>query len=94
MQIGLKPDEVLDMSLDVFRACTRGYMDRMFDQQILGVQNGYWAGYYSRDKKPKSIKSVIEKMMRRRNKPSGHVEEVDVEAFQRMEERFKQRLNQ
>lgn len=66
----------------------------MFDQQILGVQNGYWAGYYSRDKKPKSIKSVIEKMVRRRNKPSDHAEEVDVEAFQRMEERFKQRLNQ
>lgn len=94
MQIGLKPDEVLDMSLDIFRACARGYMDRMFDLQILGVHNGYWAGYYGRDKRPKSVKSVIEKMARAHDKSSKHADEVDVETFLRMEERFKQILNQ
>lgn len=82
------------MSLDVFKACTQGYADRMFDQQILGVCSGYWAGYYGRGKNPKSVKSVVEKMIRKRNKSSEHSEEVDVVAFQAMEERFKQKLNQ
>lgn len=94
MQIGLKPDEVLDMSLDVFQACSRGYLDRMFDLQILGVQQGYWAGYYSGNaKRPKSVKSVVDKMINGRNKKSEHAPEVDVESFLKMQEQFQARLN-
>ena len=94
MQIGLKPSEVLDMSLDVFRACSRGYSARMFDMQILGVQQGYWAGYYSRTKKPKSVKSIVDKMVREKSRSTKQEKpDVDVEAFLKMEEQFNKRLN-
>ena len=94
MQIGLKPSEVLDMSLDVFRACSRGYSARMFDTQILGVQQGYWAGYYSRTKKPKSVKSIVDKMVREKSRSTKQEKpDVDVEAFLKMEEQFNKRLN-
>lgn len=97
MQIGLKPSEVLDMSLDTFRACSRGYSTRMFDMQILGVQQGYWAGYYSRTKKPKSVKSIVDKMVRERDRQDRSTKsekpDVDVEAFLKMEEQFNKRLN-
>ena len=82
------------MSLDVFRACSRGYSARMFDMQILGVQQGYWAGYYSRTKKPKSVKSIVDKMAREKSKPTKQEKpDVDVEAFLKMEEQFNKRLN-
>ena len=94
MQIGLKPSEVLDMSLDTFRACSRGYSARMFDMQILGVQQGYWAGYYSRTKKPKSVKSIVDKMVREKSRSAKPEKpDVDVEAFLKMEEQFNKRLN-
>ena len=94
MQIGLKPSEVLDMSLDVFRACSRGYSAHMFDMQILGVQQGYWAGYYSRTKKPKSVKSIVDRMVREKSRSTKQEKpDVDVEAFLKMEEQFNKRLN-
>lgn len=81
------------MSLDMFRACARGYADRMFDLQLLSVQQGYWAGYYNNSKKPKSAKTIIETLIRRRSKPKEHASEVDVDAFLKMEEQFNRRLN-
>ena len=97
MQIGLKPDEVLDMSLDVFKACARGYADHMFDLQLVGVQQGYWAGYYSSAKKPKPLKYVIDKLFKARRKgecSSQMVEkpDVDVDAFLAMEAQFNAKL--
>ena len=81
------------MSLDMFRACARGYADRMFDLQLLSVQQGYWAGYYNNSKKPKSVKTIVETLIRRRGKPKEHAPEVDVDAFLKMEEQFNRRLN-
>lgn len=85
------------MPLDVFRACSRGYSNRMFDMQILGVQQGYWAGYYTRSKKPKQVKTIIDKMVRSRDKPDRPTNtakpDVDVEAFLKIEEQFNKRLN-
>lgn len=97
MQIGLKPDEVLDMSLDVFQACARGYADHIFDLQLVGVQQGYWAGYYSSAKKPKPLKYVIDKLFKARRKgehSSQTVEkpDVDVDAFLAMEAQFNAKL--
>ena len=86
------------MPLDVFRACISGYSDHIFDLQILGVQQGYWAGYYTRAKKSKPPQRVIEKMMqtktRHNEKPASNVTkpEVDVEAFKAVEARFNQRM--
>lgn len=75
------------MSLDMFRAVIQGYSDRVFDLQILAVQQGYWAGYYSRAKKPKSLESILNKMHRanekHRNKSqvAQDISEVDVATF-------------
>ena len=66
----------------------------MFDMQILGVQQGYWAGYYSRTKKPKSVKSIVDKMVREKSRSTKQEKpDVDVEAFLKMEEQFNKRLN-
>lgn len=86
------------MPLDVFRACISGYSDHIFDLQILGVQQGYWAGYYTRARKSKSPQRVIEKMLQtktRCNEKTGSnvtKPEVDVAAFMETEARFKQRM--
>lgn len=85
------------MSLDVFKACVAGYTDRLFDQQLNGVQAGYWAGYYSRAKRPTSPKSIIERMLRKKDANDArskrkHADEVDVEGYLAMEARFKERM--
>lgn len=97
-QCGLKPNEVLDMSLDMFQAYVAGYSDRLFDQQVLAVQAGYWAGYYSKAKHPKSIKTILTSMLQQRQRSEKRVNtpapDVDVGAFLAMEQRFKERLSQ
>jgi hypothetical protein len=86
------------MSLDVFKACAQGYSDRLFDLQVLGVQEGYWAGYYGRAKKPKSFSSIVKTLMKSRQKkadmPRQHQADVDVDVFKQMEESFQARWKQ
>ena len=75
------------MSLDVFRAVIQGYSDRMFDMQVLAVHQGYWSGYYNKVKKPKSMNTILQKMLRARDKVRNtnsaqpHTDEVDVATF-------------
>lgn len=77
------------MSLDMFKAVVKGYSDHMFDLQLIAVHQGYWAGYYNRAKKPKSLETILKKMFKARekdeNKNNNHVqkkvEDVDVEGF-------------
>lgn len=97
----MKPDEVLDMSLDVLKAVIRGYTDHMFDLQLISVQQGYWAGYYNRAKKPKSLETILKKLLKSRTKDS-HKEsskksqqnmEVDVETFLKREQQRLAQLN-
>lgn len=97
MQIGLKPDEVLDLSLEVFQACVKGYADHMFDLQLTGVQQGYWAGYYSSAKKPKPLKYIIDKLFKSHQKSEHNAQlvekpDVDVDAFLAMEAQFNAKL--
>lgn len=81
------------MSLDVFQACVKGYGDRLFDKQLLGVQAGYWAGYYQRTKKPSPPHSIITKLLSKKvTKKSKHADTVDVEGFLLREAQFKTRL--
>lgn len=88
------------MSMDVFQAYVQGYADRLFDQQTIAVQTGYWAAYYTNSKHPKSVNRIIEGLQKEHNKqkkrPKTHVErpDVDVEAFLAQEEQFKRRLKQ
>lgn len=83
------------MSMDVLRAVIQGYSDRMFDMQLLTVHQGYWSGYFNKARKPKSLESLLKKMLNARNKKerknSGHphAEDVDVAAFLEREHKRK-----
>ena len=79
------------MSLDVFKAVVRGYSDHIFDLQILSVHQGYWAGYYSRAKKPKSLDTILKKLLKAKSK--DHIKksqkkatDVDVDTFLKREQ--------
>ncbi len=97
-QCGLKPNEVLDMSLDVFNAVIRGYSDHIFDLQVVAVHQGYWAGYYGRARKPKNLDTVLKKLLKAKSKDSRKnsqkkVTEVDVETFLKREQERLSKLN-
>lgn len=84
------------MSMETFQACLKGYTDRMFDQQVIGLQNGYWAGYYSNPnvKKPKPLKTVLKMFLKGKEKATqkqAHVSDVDVDAFLQAEKAFQER---
>lgn len=90
------------MTLDMLKAMIQGYSDHIFDLQLVCTQAGYWAGYYSRTKKPKSIKQVISTMLhgkaaeeRKHSKSKNAVKpEVDVGAFLEMERQFQLRKDE
>ena len=89
------------MSLDVFNAYTKGYADRLLDQQILAMQTGYWAAYFVGNKHPKSPKELAKIMQMAQAKqdakisnPSAPRPDVDVEAFLEMEAKFKAKMKQ
>ena len=75
------------MSMDVFRAVVNGYSDHIFDLQLVAVHQGYWAGYFNRAKKPKSLEFILKKLFKAKEKNADksnvqkRVEDVDVEAF-------------
>lgn len=89
------------MNLACFQACVAGYSDRLFDYQLLAVHAGYWSGYYTGARKPKSLASVLDKLWREhlksrnsKGKKRRRATDVDVEAFKRMEQQFQQKLAQ
>lgn len=89
--MGLTPDQVLDMNLDTFNAYVEGYGDRLFDLQLLSVHTGFWAGYYTGSKKPKSIKKIIELLVQKKfntSNPQQYADTIDVESFQNLERRL------
>lgn len=82
------------MNFEVFGAVVQGYNDRVKDQEILAILSGYWSGYWSNSKHPKSPQKVIDMVTNERetsNKKNVHADEVDVEAFLEMERRFNER---
>lgn len=86
------------MSLDLFQAVVQGYTDRLFDQQVIAVQAGFWAGYYSKVKHPKSVDSVISSMHKKKvRQDKRHLKApapvVDVEGFLAREQRLQDYLN-
>ena len=82
----------------MFKAYVQGYSDRLFDFQILTVQTGYWAAYYSNAKHPKSLKTLITEMTNKKTEAEQKLHksivkpQVDVEAFLAMEQQFLERL--
>lgn len=85
------------MSLETLNAYAEGYSDQLFDQQLIAIQTGFWAGYYSNAKHPKSLKNVLKDMAKKHLKSKksnkSHQPEVDVDSFLAMESRFKEKLN-
>lgn len=89
------------MSLDVFIAYTKGYADRLLDQQILAMQTGHWAAYFVGSKHPKSPKELAKTMQMAHAKqdakisnPSAPRPDADVEGFLEMEAKFKSKMKQ
>lgn len=89
------------MSLDMVQACIFGYMDSVLDQQLVAVQTGFWAAYYSNSKHPKSVQQISESMLTKharikdaQNKASTPRPDVDVEAFLEREAKFQAKLRQ
>ena len=89
------------MSLDVFIAYTKGYADRLLDQQIIAMQTGHWAAYFVGSKHPKSPKELAKAMQMAHAKqdaknqnPSAPRPDVDVEGFLEMEAKFKAKMEQ
>lgn len=100
MQCGLTPQQVLDINLLTFRACVDGYQEHMFDLKCIAVTQGFWAGYYSKAKRPKPLSTILQDLLKShsRSKQSKEVRkpnvavDVDVEAFLEQERRFKEKL--
>lgn len=83
------------MSLDVLKAHLEGYADHLFDLQLLGVQQGYWAGYYGNAKKPKPVSTVLREMLHKHSRTHKKRQdvvkpEVDMDYIMAQEKRLKQ----
>ena len=87
------------MSMDVFNAVVHGYSDHIFDLQMVAIHQGYWAGYYGRSRKPKSLDTVLKKMLKTKSKDmnkkksQSKITEVDVETFLQREHMRLAQLN-
>lgn len=90
---------MLDMSMDTFQAYVLGVSDALFDRQLIAVQTGYWAGYYSSGSKHlKSVKKVTEELVKEhqskdKKKDATPKPDVDVEAFKAKEAQFWAKMN-
>ena len=81
------------MNLDTFNACIEGYRDRLFDNQLLAVHSGFWSGYYTNTKRPKQLSTIIDSLVRDKDKEfKKHANEVDVDEFLRREAEFQKKL--
>lgn len=90
-QAGLKPDEVLDLSLPVYQAVVDGYSARLTDLKVCAVLSGYYSGYYNRAKRPKDVSKIIDSLLKEQSpsKKKEKVSDVDVASFIEQEKRFK-----
>ena len=81
------------MTADTYVACVEGYKDKLLDQQILAVQQGYWSAYYMGSKHPKPPDKIAESMIKDSSATSSpKATEVDVEAFLQREAEYQRKL--
>lgn len=86
----MNPNEVLDLNVGQVQAFVDGSEEARFYQRTLLVEQAYWTRVY-KGKKPKSPSDYIEVMRKEFDKAitgetSQHKQEVDVAAFQRLEQ--------
>lgn len=84
------------MPLEVLNAYLDGYSDHLFNLQLLSIQQGYWAGYFTRAKRAKPLKKIIDELVKGRTKKAPkkleNKPDVDVEAFLKAEREFNMKL--
>ena len=83
----MKPEEVLDTTLDVFNALVKGYNDRIIDFQALTAQIGYWSAYYQ-SKRPKKLDTIVSQILKNKLTKSSEptiTTESDIKKFQERE---------
>lgn len=86
--------------MPTLRAVIEGYQEHLFDLKCLSVYQGFWAGYFGNSKKPKSLNSILMKLVkehqqqkkRQHSKKSVSKPAVDVDKFLARERRFNQAL--
>lgn len=98
--IGIMPDELLDMPLDVLGALIQGYRDRIIDDQSTAAQIGYWCAYYQ-SKHPRNINDVASEISESKYKTEneikkGTVEDLDagIKRFEELESRRQKTMDQ
>lgn len=89
--IGLKPDEVLDCTIDVFNAIVLGYNDYIVDQQALGAQIGYWSAYFQ-SRKPKRLSKIVESILHSKYSKSQETAITTDSDIQKFKERELRRM--
>lgn len=61
---GIKPNDVLDMTMEELQAFLDGFNNRLMDQHVQAINSGYWAGYYTNSgRKAKAPATHIKKLM-------------------------------
>lgn len=86
--------------MPTLKAVIEGYQEHLFDLKCLSVYQGFWAGYFSNTKKPKSLNSILTEMVREhqkqrkqhRSKKNVSKPAVDIDKFLARERRFNQAL--
>ena len=58
------PDDLLSLNLGQVQAVIDGYSDRTTDQVNVAVWSGYYSGYYTRGKHPKSPTDIIKNLLK------------------------------
>lgn len=89
--IGLKPQELLDLTYRQYLACLRGYERSSKDQQALAVITGYYSVYF-RGKHAKSLKTILREIYSPEKHKQKHVDTVDVQQFLEREQKFNARM--
>lgn len=89
------------MNLVTLMAFIEGYQEHLFDLKCIAVYQGYWAGYYSKAKKPMQLSAVLNRLLsehrkaskKKKGKKPSPLTDVDVDAFLERERNFKSKLN-
>ena len=76
--------------MESLNAYIAGYSEHLQDLQFLGIQQGFWTGYYCNSRRAKKPDKIIADIISKKTRK--HSDDVDIEQFLQMEESFNRRL--
>ncbi len=92
----MTPNEVLELNFEQYHAVMKGYQQKRVDEIQQAVTIGYYSAYYNNSKRPKSPKTLMDKIRRTLLRETTHKATIDTDEmntriakFQEMEEKFK-----